>query len=57
MDASVRIAMWSGPRNISMAMLRSWGNRADTYVCDEPLYAHLSLPEMLSGRILGMPNH
>lgn len=32
--------MWSGPRNISTAMMRSWGNRADTIVCDEPLYAH-----------------
>jgi hypothetical protein len=35
-----RIAMWSGPRNISTALLRSWGNRRDTFVCDEPLYAH-----------------
>ena len=35
-----RIAMWSGPRNISSAMMRSWGNRPDTFVCDEPLYAH-----------------
>lgn len=35
-----RIAMWSGPRNISTAMMRSWGNRPDTFVCDEPLYAH-----------------
>jgi Sulfotransferase domain len=35
----VRIAMWSGPRNISTAMMRSWGNRADTFVCDEPFYA------------------
>lgn len=34
------IAMWSGPRNISTAMLRSWGARADTHVTDEPLYAH-----------------
>src|SRR5262249_47965292 len=34
------IAMWSGPRNISTAMMRSWGNRPDTVVCDEPLYAH-----------------
>ncbi len=43
-DAPVRrIAMWSGPRNISTAMLRSWGNRADTFVCDEPLYAHYLL--------------
>ena len=32
--------MWSGPRNISTAMMRSWGNRPDTAVCDEPFYAH-----------------
>ena len=31
--------MWSGPRNISTAMMRSWGHRADTVVVDEPLYA------------------
>jgi hypothetical protein len=36
----LRIAMWSGPRNISTALMRSWGNRPDTHVCDEPLYAH-----------------
>jgi Sulfotransferase domain len=36
----LRLAVWSGPRNISTAMMRSWGNRADTAVCDEPLYAH-----------------
>jgi hypothetical protein len=36
----VRIAMWSGPRNISTAMMRAWGSRPDTFVCDEPLYAH-----------------
>ena len=35
----LRIAMWSGPRNISTAMMRSWGNRADTVVVDEPFYA------------------
>jgi hypothetical protein len=35
--------MWSGPRNISSAMMRSWGNRPDTRVCDEPLYAHYLL--------------
>lgn len=39
-DATIRIAMWSGPRNISTALMRSWGNRPDTVVCDEPLYAH-----------------
>jgi hypothetical protein len=30
--------MWSGPRNISTALLRSWENRPDTRVVDEPLY-------------------
>jgi hypothetical protein len=35
-----RIAMWSGPRNISTAMMRSFGSRPDTSVTDEPLYAH-----------------
>ena len=35
-----RIAMWSGPRNISTALMRSWGSRADAVVVDEPLYAH-----------------
>ena len=36
---TLRIAMWSGPRNISTAMMRSWGNRSDTIVIDEPFYA------------------
>jgi Sulfotransferase domain len=36
----IRIAMWSGPRNISTAMMRAWGNRDDTVVIDEPFYAH-----------------
>lgn len=35
-----RIAMWSGPRNISTAMMRSFENRPDTTVTDEPFYAH-----------------
>lgn len=35
----MRVAMWSGPRNISTAMMRAWESRADTMVCDEPLYA------------------
>lgn len=37
---TIRIAMWSGPRNISTAMMRAWSSRADTRVSDEPLYAH-----------------
>jgi len=36
---AIRIAMWSGPRNISTAMMRSFGNRPDTAVVDEPFYA------------------
>lgn len=36
----LRIAMWSGPRNISTALMRSWGNRHDTAVVDEPFYAY-----------------
>lgn len=35
---TIRISMWSGPRNISTAMMRSFGARADTYVSDEPFY-------------------
>src|SRR4029453_13941467 len=40
MAQPIRIALWSGPRNISTAMMRAWGNRDDTVVIDEPLYAH-----------------
>jgi hypothetical protein len=36
---SLTIAMWSGPRNISTAMMRAFENRTDTSVWDEPLYA------------------
>jgi len=40
MTQAIRIAMWSGPRNISTAMMRAWGNRSDTSVFDEPFYAY-----------------
>ena len=39
MAEPIRIAMWSGPRNISTAMMRSFENRPDTAVVDEPFYA------------------
>ena len=39
MSDAVRVAMWSGPRNISTAMMRSFENRTDSVVVDEPLYA------------------
>ena len=35
---TTRIAMWSGPRNLSTAMMRSFDSRADTFVSDEPFY-------------------
>lgn len=35
---TIRIAMWSGPRNLSTAMMRSFSARADTFVSDEPFY-------------------
>jgi len=38
-DNVARIAMWSGPRTVSTAMMRAWENRPDTVVVDEPLYA------------------
>ena len=40
MSKPLRMAMWSGPRNLSTALMRSFGNRADCFVTDEPLYAH-----------------
>lgn len=36
---STNIAMWSGPRNISTAMMYAFGNRADCLAWDEPFYA------------------
>ncbi|MEX0338866.1 MAG: HAD family hydrolase [Arenibacterium sp.] len=35
----MRLAMWSGPRNLSTAMMYAFGNRADFAVIDEPFYA------------------
>jgi len=35
----IRIAMWSGPRNLSTALMRSFSSRADCWVVDEPFYA------------------
>ncbi len=36
----VKIALWSGPRNISTAMMYSFANRSDTAVVDEPLFGY-----------------
>ncbi len=38
-ESFVKIAMWSGPRNLSTALMYSFASRADTRVVDEPFYA------------------
>ncbi len=38
--STLRINLWSGPRNVSTALMYSFAQRADTRVVDEPLYAH-----------------
>ncbi|MFN4183264.1 MAG: HAD family hydrolase [Hyphomonas sp.] len=44
----LRIAMWSGPRNLSTTMMRSFAARADTAAIDEPFYAaYLKLTGLL----------
>lgn len=35
-----RVSLWSGPRNVSTALMYSFAQRSDTKVVDEPLYAH-----------------
>ena len=37
---TLRVCLWSGPRNVSTALMYSFARRADTVVLDEPLYAH-----------------
>lgn len=39
-EPPLRLAVWSGPRNLSTALMRSFENRADCVVVDEPLYGH-----------------
>ena len=45
---TVRVNLWSSPRNVSTAMMYAWRQRADTVVVDEPLYAHYL---RVSGRV------
>jgi len=56
---SIKIAMWSGPRNISTAMIRSFEARGDTYVTDEPFYSHYLLKTGIEhpGRIEVIDEH
>lgn len=38
--STLRLNLWSGPRNVSTALMYSFAQRADTTVVDEPLYGH-----------------
>jgi hypothetical protein len=38
-DRPIRVAVWSGPRNLSTALMRSFSSRSDCVVSDEPFYA------------------
>jgi hypothetical protein len=53
---TIRIAMWSGPRNLSTAMMRSFGSRADSFVSDEPFYGcYLKAtgdPQSMAGEVI-----
>ena len=40
MGETLRLCLWSGPRNVSTALMYSFRQRDDTRVCDEPLYGH-----------------
>ena len=56
MTTGVHLAMWCGPRNISTALMRAWENRPETFVVDEPLYAHYlretKLPHAMADEII-----
>jgi Sulfotransferase domain len=61
MTIPIRIAMWSGPRNISTAMMRAFGARSDCHVVDEPFYAaflaHTGLIHPMNDEVLAaQPN-
>ena len=47
-STSLSVAMWSGPRNISTAMMRSFGSREDSFVSDEPMYGHFLMKTGIS---------
>ena len=57
---TIRIAMWSGPRNLSTAMMRSFGSRRDTVVSDEPFYgAYLKAtgdPQQMADEVIASMN-
>lgn len=40
MSGCMKLSVWSGPRNVSTALMYSFRQRSDTVVVDEPLYGH-----------------
>lgn len=40
MAETMRLSVWSGPRNVSTALMYAFRQRSDTVVVDEPLYGH-----------------
>ena len=40
MEDGLRLSVWSGPRNVSTALMYAFRQRPDTLVVDEPLYGH-----------------
>src|ERR687883_192922 len=40
MPECLKLSVWSGPRNVSTALMYSFRQRPDTLVVDEPLYGH-----------------
>ena len=40
MSECLRLSVWSGPRNVSTALMYSFRQRTDTVVVDEPFYGH-----------------
>ena len=51
MSEPVRLAVWSGPRNVSTALMRSWENRDDCVVVDDLSSGHGSFVPADSARI------
>ncbi len=40
MEDCLRLSVWSGPRNVSTALMYAFRQRPDALVVDEPLYGH-----------------
>ena len=56
-DNIKRICLWSGPRNISTALMYSFAQRSDTIVYDEPFYAYYLKNSNAKNIILGQKKY